>query len=121
MQRNPQFRQTGRQEYRFRRIRRRSEPVKVDGVHDSETTMVRLRVDPNDSDSESILAARTATALNLLLSVRVIVVGEFLTQLHGLASDDPDLAIDDIAVAVRLTRMVNKSRDISIDIRVDHP
>ena len=121
MQRNPQLSQTGRQEYRFRRIRRRGEPVKVDGVHDLETAMVRRRVDPNDSYSESILAARTATALNLLISVRVIVVGKFLTRLHGPASDDPDLAIDDIAVTVRFTRMVNKSRDISIDIRVDHP
>ena len=95
--------------------------MKVDGVHELETAMVRRRIDPNDSDSESILAARAATALNLLISVRVIVVGEFFTQLHGHTSDDPDFAIDDITVTVRLTRMVNKPRDISIDIRVDHP
>ena len=90
-------------------------------MHSFETAIVRRRIHPHENDSQPILAARTTTALNLLVSVCVIVISEFFTRLHSLAGNDPDPAVYDIAVTIRLTGMVNKPSNVSANIRIDHP
>jgi hypothetical protein len=60
-------------------------------------------------------------ALDFLVALRVVIVGEFITRLHTLAGNDPDDAVDDIAVTVGLTRVVDKPRDVSIHVGVNHP
>ena len=95
--------------------------MKVDNVHSFDTAIVRRRIHPHENDSQPILAARTTTALNLLVSVCVIVISEFFTRLHSLAGNDPDPAVYDIAVTIRLTGMVNKPSNVSANIRIDHP
>ena len=51
-------------------------------------------------DSEHVLAPRSTPALDLLVAVGEVVVGEFLTHFDVSAGDDPDLAGDNIAVAI---------------------
>jgi hypothetical protein len=63
----------------------------------------------------------TTPALKLLVSVGVIVVGEFLATFDVLAGDDSDRLVDDIAVAIGPARVLDGPRDVTVDVRVDHP
>jgi len=66
-------------------------------------------------------AIRTAPALNDLLAVGVVVVGELLAGLDVAPGADPDVTADYLAVTVRLARVVDEPRDISADVSIAHP
>src|SRR5688572_20444507 len=60
-------------------------------------------------------------ALDHPLAVCVVVVGELLACLDVPSSANPDVLADNLAVAVRLARVVDESRDVSADHRVPDP
>ena len=71
--------------------------------------------------SQSRLAPGPAPALNRLLAIRVVVVGELLAGLDVARGADPDRLADDVAVAVRLARVIDEAREVAADVGVTHP
>src|SRR5690348_4324644 len=71
--------------------------------------------------SELALAPWSAFALNNLLAVGVVVVSQFFTGFDVAAGADPDLAADDMAIAIGTARMVDEPRDVATRHRVAHP
>src|SRR5436853_2219539 len=71
--------------------------------------------------SQSRLAPGPAPALNRLLAIRVVVVGELLAGRNVARGADPDRLADDVAVAVRLARVVDEARQVAADVGVTHP
>src|SRR5688572_13284790 len=72
-------------------------------------------------NSQPAFAPGTAAALDDALAVGVVVVGEFLARLDVLAGADPDVLADDLAVAIRLARVIDEARHIAADHRVADP
>ena len=60
-------------------------------------------------------------ALDDALAVGEVVVGQFLARLDIAAGTNPDLFADDLAVAVRLARVVDEAADIAAHHRVPDP
>src|SRR4029079_16119717 len=71
--------------------------------------------------SKLALAPWPAFALNNLLAVRVIIVGELFTRFDVAAGADPDLAADDVAIAIRTARVVDEPRHVATRHRVADP
>src|SRR4051812_44086634 len=67
------------------------------------------------------LTPRPAPALDDLLAVGVVVVGQLFASLDVAAGADPDVLADDLAVAVRLARVIDEARDVAADIGVADP
>src|SRR5687767_10235112 len=72
-------------------------------------------------NSEPAFASGAAAALDDPLAVGVVVVGQLFARLDVLAGADPDVLADDLAVAVRLARMVDEAGDVAADHGVAHP
>src|SRR5258708_17096471 len=73
------------------------------------------------SGSEHPAAARAAAARNAGNAIRVVVIRQFLACVNPARGADPDRVTDDVDIAVRLTRVVDVSRDVSAASRVARP
>src|SRR5688572_25364131 len=71
--------------------------------------------------SQTSRAAGAAVALDDLLAVRVVVVGQLFAGLDVPSGPDPDVLADDLAVAVRPAGVIDEARDVAADHGVAHP
>ena len=64
---------------------------------------------------------RATVALDHLLTVGVVVVGELLTRRDVPARANPDVFPDDLAVAIRLAGVIDEARHVATDGRIADP
>src|SRR5688572_27110794 len=72
-------------------------------------------------NSQPAPATGAAVALDDALAVGVVVVGQLFARRDVLAGTNPDVVADNLAVAVRLARVVDEPRDVAIDHGVADP
>ena len=65
------------------------------------------------------MASGPAAADNLLFTVSVIVVSQLLTLADRARRPDPDDPAGDVHVAVRLAGVIDETRDVAADRRID--
>src|SRR5437764_9481029 len=81
--------------------------------------MRRTREGKPPGQLQECLASAPAPAHDETLSVGVVVIGELLAFANRARRSNPDDAVDDVDVAVRAAGMVDVSRDVAADARVD--
>ena len=62
-----------------------------------------------------------AVALNHLLAISVVVIGELFTWFDVAPGADPDVVADDLAIAIGLAGVVDEPRDVAARPRIADP
>ena len=70
---------------------------------------------------ESVRAAGATATLDLLVAIGMVVVGKFVSRFYVFTGNDPDLTVDNIAVAIGPACVINETREVSPNVGVDHP
>src|SRR5262245_30644254 len=71
--------------------------------------------------SQLSCAPRAAVALDHLLAIGVVVVGELFAGLDAPPGADPDVVTDDLAVAIRPAGVVDEEGDVAANVRIVKP
>src|SRR6478672_1096651 len=81
----------------------------------------RSRAGRRARGSQLVRAAGPAVTLDLGVTGGVVVVAELFALANRARRANPDDAVLDVSVAVRLARVVDEPRDVAADASVDHP
>ena len=70
---------------------------------------------------ESVRATRATAALDLFVTVGMVIVGKFVSRLYAPTGNDPDLTVDNVAVAIGPARVINETCEIAPNVGINHP
>ena len=70
---------------------------------------------------ESVGAAGSTAALDLFVAVGMVVVRKFVSRFYVLTGNDPDLTVNNVAVAIGPARVINETCAVSPNVGINHP
>ena len=70
---------------------------------------------------ESVRATGATAALDLFVTVGMVIVGKFVSRFYALTGNDPDLTVNNVAVAIWPARVIDETGEIAPNVRINHP
>lgn len=66
-------------------------------------------------------AAGATPALDLFVAFGMVVVRKFVSRFYVLTRNDPDLTVNNVAVAIGPARVINETCEVSPNVGINHP